>query len=337
MKARSGRREAIMDEADKELLRDGRTVVVFGSMNMDLSVACDRMPLAGETIHGSDFVTGAGGKGANQAVAAARMGAKVHMIAAVGADTFGDQLVAGLEHDGIGTGQVRRLADVPTGVAVIVRTGGDNRIVLAAGANTALDGREVIGSIDALFDQGDARIGSIFLAQGECDLKATAQAIEHAHRRGMFTIFNPAPACNLPPQTWREVDLVCLNETECESVVGIVPTDEDDCRRALEALCRLTEGAALVTLGAGGSALLFEDEYVHLPARTVDVVDTTAAGDTYLGALAAMRSQGFPLLDSAGEATCASALAVSRLGAQASIPTAEEVMAWLIEQWENDR
>lgn len=324
-----------MDEQDKEMLRDGRTVVVFGSINQDLSVACERVPRAGETLHGHDFISGAGGKGANQAVAAARMGAVVHMVGAVGADVFGDALVAGLERDGIGCACVERREDTSTGVAIILRSDGDNRIVLSAGANTALSPAQACKAVDVLFERGDACVGSVFLAQGECDLDATAAAIEHAHRRGMYTIFNPAPACSLPAPTWREVDLVCLNETECEQVCGIAPVDEASSRRALEALCRMTGGAAVITLGDRGSAMLSEDGFAQLPARSVEVVDTTAAGDTYLGAFAAMRSLGFPLIDAACEATCASALAVSRLGAQASIPTSDEVTEWIIEQWQN--
>lgn len=163
-----------MDEQDKEMLRDGRTVVVFGSINQDLSVACERVPRAGETLHGHDFISGAGGKGANQAVAAARMGAVVHMVGAVGADVFGDALVAGLERDGIGCACVERREDTSTGVAIILRSDGDNRIVLSAGANTALSPAQACKAVDVLFERGDACVGSVFLAQGECDLDATA-------------------------------------------------------------------------------------------------------------------------------------------------------------------
>ena len=304
-------------------------VVVFGSMNMDLSVACERMPRAGETIAGSDFFTAAGGKGANQAVAAARRGVATYMIAAVGADSFGDELTRGLEAAGVDCTHVEHLADIPTGTATILRSGGDNRIVLSAGANTVRTGEDAVRSLDALAAAGAVGMGSVFVAQGECDLSATAEALVRAHRLGCFTVFNPAPACQLPAEAWQEVDLVCLNETECEAVTGILPVDDASCTAALRALEQLTAGGtAVITLGGAGSAALIEDVLMQVPAQDCEVVDTTAAGDTYIGVFAAARAEGETLFECMMQASLAAGLAVTRLGAQPSIPTWDEVIRW---------
>lgn len=306
-----------------------QSVVVFGSMNMDLSVACERMPRAGETIAGSDFFTAAGGKGANQAVAAARRGVATYMIAAVGADSFGDELTHGLEAAGVDCTHVERLTDIPTGTATILRSGGDNRIVLSAGANAVRTGEDAVRSLDALAAAGAVGMGSVFVAQGECDLSATAEALVHAHRLGCFTIFNPAPACQLPAEAWQEVDLVCLNETECEAVTGILPVDDASCTAALRALEQLTAGGtAVITLGGEGSVALIEDVLMQVPVQDCEVVDTTAAGDTYIGVFAAARAEGETLFECMMQASLAAGLAVTRLGAQPSIPTWDEVIRW---------
>lgn len=225
-------------------MADRDIIAVFGSMNMDLSVACERMPRAGETVGGSGFITNAGGKGANQAVAAARMGARTCMIGAVGRDTFGDALVAGLQDAGVGVESVTRLDDVETGTATIIRCESDNRIVLSPGANHALAGEDVARALRRLVADeldGDASeiapaAGGVFIAQGECDLAATAGALACAHELGFYTIFNPAPACDLPAGAWPAVDLVCPNETECQVLTGILPTDDASCVAALNAL-----------------------------------------------------------------------------------------------------
>ena len=296
-------------------MADRGIVAVFGSMNMDLSVACERIPRAGETVGGSGFITNAGGKGANQAVAAARMGACTHMIGAVGRDAFGASLVVGLQDTGVDCDFVVHRDDVETGTATIIRCEGDNRIVLSPGANHALAGADVARALRRLVAHeldGDA-----------------AEALVCAHELGFYTVFNPAPACELPAEVWPAVDLVCPNETECQVLTGILPTDDASCVAALNALLDKGAGAAVITLGGAGSVTLGDGgELLRMPALSSTVVDTTAAGDTFIGALAAARLEGLPLFECMAAGARASAVTVSRLGAQQSIPTRAEVEHW---------
>lgn len=298
-------------------------VIVFGSLNMDLSIACDRMPRAGETIAGRDLLVNPGGKGANQAVASARMGARTLMIGAVGADAFGEQLVQTLQQAGVDTRRVERAVDAATGTAIILRTGGDNRIVLDAGANRLPTADAVAAALDEFSEPHD-----IVVAQLECDASSTFDALARAHDAGLYTIFNPAPAREIPRGLWSAVDLVCLNETECGIVCGVEPRDERDVPRAARALRELGARCAIITLGAGGSAVCADGAVERIAPVPVDAVDSTAAGDTYIGALAAELAHGTPVVAAARFASRAAALTVTRKGAQQSIPTRDEVDAF---------
>ena len=224
--------------------------------------------------------------------------------------------------------------DVETGTATIIRCEGDNRIVLSPGANHALAGEDVARALRRLvadeLDSNASEIapaaGGVFIAQGECDLVATVEALFCAHEQGFYTVFNPAPACELPAEVWPAVDLVCPNETECQVLTGILPADDASCVAALNALLAKGAGAAVITLGGAGSVTLGDDgELLRMPALSSAVVDTTAAGDTFIGALAAARLEGLPLFECMAAGARASAVTVSRLGAQQSIPTRAEV------------
>ena len=304
-------------------------VVVFGSINMDLSVACDRMPQAGETIAGAGFFAAPGGKGANQAVAASRLGAATYLIGAVGTDAFGEELVSGLESAGVGCRHVAVRSDAPTGTATILRCSGDNRIVLSPGANTALSAAEAKSALDAIMPEIDPA-ASVLVAQGECDLAATEAVLVHAHACGMRTLFNPAPACELSGAGWAAVDLVCLNETECAEVAGVLPADDASLARAFAALAELGAGDAVVTLGGAGSAACVQGTLQRVAARPAQVVDTTAAGDTFIGALAVGLTEGRDLVESMELGSQAAALCVGRLGAQPAIPLRAEVDAAMV-------
>ncbi|MDY3221115.1 MAG: PfkB family carbohydrate kinase, partial [Collinsella sp.] len=253
---------------------------------------------------------------------------------AVGRDAFGSSLVAGLQDAGVDCDFVARCDDVETGTATIIRCEGDNRIVLSPGANHALAGEDVARVLRRLVADeldGDASeiapaAGSVFIAQGECDLVATVEALVCAHELGFYTVFNPAPACEVPAEVWPAVDLVCPNETECQVLTGILPADDASCVAALNALLAKGAGAAVITLGGAGSVTLGDDgELLRMPALSSTVVDTTAAGDTFIGALAAARLEGLPLFECMAAGARASAVTVSRLGAQQSIPTRTEV------------
>ncbi len=209
--------------------------------------------------------------------------------------------------------------------------------MLSPGANHALAGEDVARALRRLvadeLDSDASEIapaaGSVFIAQGECDLAATAEALFCAHGLGFYTVFNPAPACELPAEVWPVVDLVCSNETECQVPTGILPTDDVSCIAALKALLDKGAGAAVITLGGAGSVTLGDDgELLRMPALSSTVVDTTAAGDTFIGALAAARLEGLPLFECMAAGARASAVTVSRLGAQQSIPTRAEVEHW---------
>ena len=211
-----------------------------------------------------------------------------------------------------------------TGVAVILRTAGENRIVLHVGANHALTTEDVASDLRRIGEKHD-----VLVTPGECDPTATESALRVAHELGLYTIFNPAPARPVPDDLWPCIDLVCLNETECQIMCGVLPKDDATCHAAARRLRELGAGAVVITLGAAGAfGLGANGTPLRVPATPTTVVDTTGAGDTFIGALAAGRVRGLSLAESMHWGAQAAALAVSRLGAQPSIPTAEEVGAF---------
>lgn len=289
---------------------------------MDLSICCARVPAAGETIDGDSFITNPGGKGANQAVAASRMGAPVVMVAAVGDDTFGSVLLGCLDGAGIDISAVRTVPEVPTGTATIIRIDGDNRIILDHGANYCLSSADVRAAVDRFGEPGD-----VFLTQFECDPAATAAALAHAHNRGLFTMVNPAPARPIADDLWSSVDYLCMNETECESITGDFPFGPEDASMAARKIAGRGVSQVVITLGSKGAYGYDRGEECFVPALRVDAVDTTAAGDTFIGAMVSGHLMGMGFRESMELATRASALTVQRVGAQQSIPSLAEVNA----------
>ena len=298
----------------------GKPVVVVGSLNMDLVMRTPRVPVGGETLHGYEFSTLPGGKGANQAVACARLGAKVSMIGQVGNDGFGTTLRDGLAADGIDVACVRQTTTVGTGVAMIlVEDIGQNRIVLAAGANGTLRPVDI--------DAHAALIGgaAMLVVQLEVPMPVVQRAIEIAHAAGVPVLLNPGPASPLPETLWPLVDIVVPNETEAELLSGIAVSDVASAYAAARVFRQRGVQCVLITLGANGVAIVDDHGERHLPAHVVKAVDTTAAGDTFIGGLTAGLVEGLSLDEAVALGQRASALCVTRLGAQPSIPYRREL------------
>jgi ribokinase len=293
-------------------------VVVVGSVNADLVVSVARLPRAGETVAGGTFARHGGGKGANQAVAAARAGARVALEGAVGADDVGEEALRELEGEGVDVSEVARLDGVPTGVAaIVVDAAGENQIAVALGANAVLDAHAVSRSLARLL----ATPPGVVLLGHEVSEEVVRTGIMAA-RTGWFPVLNPAPARPLPDG----LDGVMLtpNADEARELTG-----EQDIEAAAHALAARTGAPVLVTLGADGALLLHEGVAERLPAPRVDVVDTTGAGDALNGALAAELAAGRPLRDAARFALTAAALSTRAPGARAGMPRRDEVLAAL--------
>ena len=301
--------------------RKGKPVVVVGSLNMDLVMRTPRVPVGGETLHGHEFSTLPGGKGANQAVACARLGAKVSMIGQVGNDGFGTTLRDGLAADGIDVSGVLQTTAVGTGVAMIlVEDIGQNRIVLAAGANGALTPDDI--------EAQAALIGgaAMLVLQLEVPMPVVERAIAIAHNAGVPVLLNPGPAKPLAEALWSQIDILIPNESEAELLSGIAVTDAASAFTAARVFRQRGVKCVLITLGANGVAVIDDAGERHLPAHVVKAVDTTAAGDTFIGGLSAGLVEGMAMDEAVALGQRASALCVTRHGAQPSIPYRREIV-----------
>lgn len=295
-------------------------IVVLGSSNTDLVVRTDRMPLPGETLLGDRFMMTAGGKGANQAVAVARLGDGVTFIAKVGRDMFGDNSVAGYEKEGIDTRTVLRDDSAPSGIALItVDAQAENSIVVVPGANNNLSKADV----DALHEEIES--AQYLLMQLETPVEVVAHAARTARRAGVKVILNPAPAAELPADLLAGLYIITPNRTESQMLTGIEITDWPSAERAAQELIDKGVENAVITLGSMGALVYDGHTFERIPARKVQAVDTTAAGDTFNGAMCVALSEGATLGDAVRFASRASAIAVTRLGAQASIPYRKEL------------
>ena len=290
-------------------------ILVIGSSNTDMVIKVPELPLPGQTIAGEDFQIFGGGKGANQAIAAKRAGAAVRFIAAIGDDDFGKSALQTFAAEGIDTSSIQILVDTPSGVAMIfVDAAGENCIGVASGANARLT-PEILQSQQYAFDDVE-----VLLMQLETPLQTVAAAMQMAAARELPVILNPAPAQALPKDLLQGLYCITPNETEAELLSGIAVKDEASAIAAAEAMRQQGVQNIIVTMGAKG-ALLCNAAGTHFqPAETVKVVDTTAAGDTFNGVLAAMIAKGCPLQSAVEKAVRAATISVQSAGAIASIP-----------------
>jgi ribokinase len=295
-------------------------ILIVGSSNTDMIARVPRIPKPGETILGGEFITAAGGKGANQAVAAARVGGEVVFIARVGKDMFGERALAGFRRDRINVSYIRCDARRPSGVALIfVADSGENSIAVASGANASLSPTDVTRARNE-FARAD-----VLLTQLETPLPTVLAAVRLAARHRVPAILNPAPAQELPDDLLRDVSILTPNESEAELLAGIKVTGVASGVRAAGRLRARGVQTAIITLGAKGALLVGKDGPVMVPGFKVKPVDTTAAGDVFNGALAVALAEGRNLKTAVRFANAAAAISVTRMGAQPSAPTRGEV------------
>lgn len=300
--------------------QDTPKITVVGSSNMDLVVKSERIPVTGETILGGDFVMVPGGKGANQAVAAAKLGAEVYFIAKLGDDIFGAQSLSNFKKEGVNTTYVTQTKEAPSGVALItVDNNGNNIIVVAPGANQTLSPDDVRAA------ESDIASSGALVAQLEVPVETIEFTAKMAHKHNVPFILDPAPARRLSAELLGMVDVLTPNETEARILTDIEVTDDDSAMAAAQKLLESGTKAIILTMGTSGFLLATNDETKFVPAKKVDAVDSTAAGDVFTGSLAASLAAGKTLLDAALFANHAAALSVTKIGAQSSIPTLEQV------------
>ena len=303
------------------------SIIVVGSSNTDMIIRLDRIPRPGETILGGEFVTAAGGKGANQAVGAARAGGKVTFIARVGRDMFGDQAVAGFRRDGIDISHIVRDPVAPSGVALIfVAQDGENSIAVAGGANGRLSPADVKKAKRAFAN------ATAVVMQLETPLETVQAAAELAAKAGVRVVLNPAPARVLPDKLLKLVSILTPNETEAELLTGTKVSDTRAAARAADKLLAKGVGTVILTLGAAGAFVAGAEVHQLVPGFKVKPLDTTAAGDIFNGALVVALGEGRPLSDAVRFANAAAAISVTRMGAQPSAPTRAEIDRFLKRQ-----
>ncbi len=292
-----------------------KRILVIGSSNTDMTIKSDNLPLPGQTILGGRFVMGPGGKGANQAVAAKRLGGNVEFICKVGHDIFGKNAADGYKKEGIDISHILYSTE-PSGVALIlVDKTGENVISVAPGANGDLS-VEDIESIANVIKEAD-----YLILQLEIPTDAVIRAAKIAHEAGVYVILNPAPACKLPNELFQYISLITPNQTETELMTGVKLINEQSFITAVENFNRMGVKDVIITLGSKGSLVCYDGKNEFVPAIKVDAVDATAAGDTFCGAVCVALSQGKNLKEAAAFATKAASLTVQKIGAQDSIPS----------------
>jgi ribokinase len=301
-----------------------RSIFVIGSINMDIVNHVQNHPLPGETIKGWGTVYNPGGKGANQAVASARSGGQVIMVGAVGKDSFGCELVKSLKQEGILTDFIIE-KEGTTGIAFItVDTSGENSIILSEGSNGKFKPDDLLDLFKMM------KSGDILLLQNEIPWETTEYVIKKVQNRGVSVFFNPAPAIKVPNEILSLIDVIILNETEVEAITDIPVTDLQSAKLAAQKLNIIGVKEVVITLGKKGSLYRNQEEMdIFTPSFSVKTIDTTAAGDTFIGAFTVERSKGQSIKECLQYATAAAALSVTVMGAQCSISNQERVLSFL--------
>ncbi|WP_268796746.1 ribokinase [Pseudomonas huanghezhanensis] len=299
-------------------------VVIVGSLNMDLVTRAPRLPRGGETLAGHSFVTVPGGKGANQAVAAARLGASVAMIGCVGDDAYGDQLRAALVAEGIDCTAVTAVPGESSGVAlIVVDDNSQNAIVIVAGGNGHVSA-EVVDRFDTLLSQAE-----VIICQLEIPMATVGHVLKRGRELGKIVILNPAPASEPLPADWYAlIDYLIPNESEASLLTGLPVDSVATADSAATALLASGASKVIITLGPQGSLLATSSRSQHFAAPKVQALDTTAAGDTFVGGFAAALAEGKSESEAIQFGQIAAALSVTRAGAQPSIPTFDEVQGF---------
>ena len=295
-------------------------MIVVGGLNMDLVVKVARMPVAGETVHGGDVHTIPGGKGANQAVCAAKLGAQVKLVARVGDDVFGETSLANFRSVGVDTEFVTRDPDHPSGVALIaVDAKGENAIVVAPGANLALTPVDVDRAADAI------RAADAVVLQLEIPAETVEHTIDLARSMGTRVVLNPAPIRPIRKETLGKVEVLVPNQHEAAELIGASSGAELDAESAARRLRELGVPSVVITLGSRGAFVAAEAGEALVEAFKVNAVDTTAAGDAFTASLACGIAEGMPIIEAARFAAKVAAISATRMGAQPSMPSREEV------------
>lgn len=304
-----------------------KTLTVLGSINADHVISVPHFAKPGETLTGSNYHIAYGGKGANQAVAAARLGATVNFIGCIGDDDIGRAMKRAFENDGINTRPISAVPNEMTGIAMIqVAESGENSIVISAGANAHLNERQVQDFADEIIN------ADYLLMQLETPLAAIVQAAELAKANNTKVILNPAPARPLPDELLKNVDIITPNETEAEILTGVTVTDEQSAVKSAAVFHAKGIETVLITLGSKGVYVSQNGKGEIVPGFRVQAVDTTAAGDTFNGAFVTALLENKPLAEAIRFAHAAAAISVTRKGAQPSIPTKEETLTFLTQQ-----
>ena len=298
-----------------------KKIVIVGSTNMDMVVKTSHIPTHGETVLGGAFFMNPGGKGANQAVAAARLGGGVVFVSKIGNDVFGKQAMQGFAAEEIDTSCVLFDEALPSGVALItVDAAGENSIVVASGANANLLPADIEAALNEIGAAG------VVLLQLEIPLSTVEYAAGYAASNGVRVILNPAPAAVLPSALFSHLDVITPNEIEASMISGVEVLDLGTAKQAATRIRELGVRNVVITMGAEGALVLEGEVFTHVATRKVEPIDTTAAGDVFNGALAVALAEGLSLPDAVGFACEAAAVSVTRLGAQSSIPYRKELV-----------